>query len=204
MTSFQTEMIYGFSIGIFAFTMVFSGRLIKKTGPLPLAILSFLLYFAVFFLASQSQGPFGILFSALGFVMGLAIGFGYVTPLNTAVRWFPQHKGFVTGIAVFGFGAWSMLTASLVKNYLIQGVDILQFFFWMGVIGYIVILASSLFFSPLRIPHRSRFWWESCHLRFLYHKDLWKKRAGRSLPPGFYLLRSGCNFRTTPRRMASW
>ncbi len=147
LTSLETEMIYGLSIAVFTITMVFSGRLIKKTGPLPLAIVSSLLYFAAFFFASQSGGAFAVLLPCLGIVMGLAIGFGYVTPLTTAVRWFPRHKGLVTGIAVFGFGAGSMITANLANHLLSLHMDILQVFMWMGLVGSMVIMISGLFLS---------------------------------------------------------
>lgn len=144
LSSFQTGVVYGLSIGLFAFSMVFSGRLIVHTGPRPLALLSAFLYAAAFLMASFSGGEFGWILVGLGVLMGIAIGFGYVTPLSTAVRWFPRHRGLVTGIAVFGFGAGSMLSATLVQGLVSQGWDILAVFALLGSGGGALIFLSAL------------------------------------------------------------
>jgi len=146
-TTFQTELIYGLSIGLFAISMIFTGKFIHRVGPRFLALLSSLLYFSAFFLAGQSGGNFLAVFIGLGVLSGFAIGSGYVTPLTTAVRWFPKHKGLVTGIAVFGFGGGSILNASLVQYLLGQGWDILNIFTLLSFLGSIIIFFSGLVMS---------------------------------------------------------
>ena len=42
-----------------------------------------------------------------GVMGGAGIGLGYVTPVATASKWFPDHKGMATGITVMGFAAWA-------------------------------------------------------------------------------------------------
>lgn len=147
LTSFQTEMIYGSSIGVFALTMVFSGRLIAWVGPRFLALTSGMFYFTAFGIAALSGGDFMWLLLGLGLVMGSAIGLGYVVPLSTAVRWFPRHKGLVTGLAVFGFGGGSMLSSWLVQSLLDGGQSILDIFWILGVLGGAVIVFSALVMS---------------------------------------------------------
>lgn len=142
LSSFQTELVYGLSIGLFAVTMLWSGRLILRVGPRPLALSSGLLYFLAFAVAALGRGSFAAVLLGLGVVMGVAIGLGYVTPLTTAVRWFPRHKGLVTGLAVFGFGGGSLLSAYLVQRLLQTGWDILEVFWVLGAFGGVVILLS--------------------------------------------------------------
>ncbi len=147
LTSFQTELIYGLSIATFALTMVFSGRWIARVGPRFLALASGMLYFAAFGIAALSGGDFLWLLLGLGLVMGSAIGLGYVVPLSTAVRWFPRHKGLVTGLAVFGFGGGSLLSSWLVQTLLDGGQSILGIFWILGVLGGVVIVLSALVMS---------------------------------------------------------
>jgi len=47
--------------------------------------------------------PQGLIFS-YGVVAGLGVGFAYVTPIATCIKWFPDKRGFVVGLAVMGFG----------------------------------------------------------------------------------------------------
>jgi OFA family oxalate/formate antiporter-like MFS transporter len=124
-----TVYIFGVSIISFAFTMILAGDLMKKIGPQKTAILgaivmgigAFLSAFFIMLKSSLGYGVLGILVPFIGliigygFLYGAGIGLSYVVPIATANKWFPDKKGFITGVAVAGFGA-----GSFVFNYVIK------------------------------------------------------------------------------------
>jgi MFS transporter, OFA family, oxalate/formate antiporter len=112
-----TVYIFGVSIIAFAITMVVSGNILKKIGPQKTAILGGVVLtigviLSAVFISSKS---FVGLILSYGFLFGAGIGISYVVPIATANKWFPDKKGFITGIAVAGFGA-----GSFIFNYLIK------------------------------------------------------------------------------------
>jgi OFA family oxalate/formate antiporter-like MFS transporter len=75
---------------------------------------------------------------------GIGLGFGYIVPVAVLVKWFPDRRGLITGIAVGGFGAGALVTAPLATR-LIQSVGVLQTFAWLGA-GYLVVTMGTGFF----------------------------------------------------------
>jgi OFA family oxalate/formate antiporter-like MFS transporter len=72
------------------------------------------------------------------------LGFAYIVPVAVLVKWFPDRRGLITGIAVGGFGAGALITAP-VATRLIQTVGVLQTFSYLGVAFLIVTIIASLF-----------------------------------------------------------
>ncbi|MFA5323394.1 MAG: OFA family MFS transporter [Smithella sp.] len=101
-----TQAAWIFSVGLLVFSvvMIISGRMITKTGPRKLACLGGIILGIGYILG----GLFGhSLFTQLifiGIIGGAGIGLAYVVPIAVGVKWFPDKKGMVTGLAVAGFG----------------------------------------------------------------------------------------------------
>jgi OFA family oxalate/formate antiporter-like MFS transporter len=112
-----TVYIFGISIIAFAITMIVSGNILKKIGPQKTAILGGIVIVVGVLLSALfiSIKSFPGLMLSYGFLYGAGIGITYVVPIATANKWFPDKKGFITGIAVAGFGA-----GSFIFNYLIK------------------------------------------------------------------------------------
>jgi OFA family oxalate/formate antiporter-like MFS transporter len=145
----QTQLIFGILIAVFTIAMVFSGRLLESKGPRVLLILCGLLFAAGYITASFSGGSFWMLLLGIGIISGVATGFGYVCPLSVCMRWFPEHKGLVTGIAVAGFGGGAVVLANLAEALLEHGLHSLLIFRWVGVIyGVAIILSGSVISFP--------------------------------------------------------
>jgi len=112
----EAAWIFSAGLATFAVVMVLAGRWQARLGPRLLAVLSGITLGAGYVLG----GFFGTTFWAqllfIGIVGGAGIGLGYVVPIAVGVRWFPDRKGMVTGLAVagFGFGAtiWVQLAGS--------------------------------------------------------------------------------------------
>jgi OFA family oxalate/formate antiporter-like MFS transporter len=114
-----TVYIFGIAIISFAVTMVSAGNIAKRIGPQKTAILGGIILSIGAFLASVfitiKSFP-GMIFS-YGFLFGAGIGIAYVVPIATANKWFPDKKGFITGISVAGFGAGSFIFNYLIKFF---------------------------------------------------------------------------------------
>jgi OFA family oxalate/formate antiporter-like MFS transporter len=113
-------------LACFALAVIFGGRLQDKFGPRVIAtiggaVLGLGLILARF---SESFAPGVALiwliatFSVLG---GIGIGMGYVCPIATCVKWFPDKRGLITGLAVAGFGAGAFFFAPLAKGLVSVG-----------------------------------------------------------------------------------
>src|SRR5664279_4730952 len=88
-------------------------------------------------LASFSANKLWWLYLSYGFIGGLRLGLGYIVPVAVLVKWFPDKRGLITGIAVGGFGAGALITAP-VATRLIQRVGVLPTFAYLGVADLVV------------------------------------------------------------------
>ncbi len=145
----QAGAIFGIAILTFTITMIFAGRIQQTRGPRPVAATGALLFGAGYLLAGLSDGSFPALLASLGLLVGTGTGFGYVCPLATCVRWFPKHKGLVTGVAVAGFGGGAILLSGIAGRFLAENVPVLEIFRWVGVWYGLAALAGAL---ALRFP----------------------------------------------------
>ena len=123
-----------FVLGIAAF---FGGLWLNKKGPRVVALTGGFLYGLGVFLASFSADKLWWLYLSYGVIGGIGLGFGYIVPVAVLVKWFPDKRGLITGIAVGGFGAGALVTAPL-ATHLIQSVGVLTTFAYLG-IGYLVV-----------------------------------------------------------------
>jgi MFS transporter, OFA family, oxalate/formate antiporter len=130
-----------FMLGVSAF---FGGLWLNRKGPRIVALTGGLLYGAGVFLASFSDHYLWWLYLTYGVIGGIGLGFGYIVPIAVLVKWFPDRRGLITGIAVGGFGAGALVTAP-VATRLIEGVGVLQTFAYLGIAFLIVTVVSSYF-----------------------------------------------------------
>lgn len=130
-----------FVLGIAAF---FGGLWLNRTGPRTVALTGGFLYGLGVFLASFSADKLWWLYLSYGVIGGIGLGFGYIVPVAVLVKWFPDRRGLITGVAVGGFGAGALVTAPLATR-LIQSVGVLQTFAWLGA-GYLVVTMATGFF----------------------------------------------------------
>ncbi len=118
----STEIVTTFLIAIFffAFATLISGPLQLKKGPKVTALIGAALYAGGVFLSAFATSP-QMLYLTYGAISGMGVGFVYVVPLATLVKWFPKKKGTITGIAVGTFAAGSIFFKYIIKYFLDQG-----------------------------------------------------------------------------------
>ena len=130
-----------FVLGVSAF---FGGLWLNKRGPRIVALTGGILYGIGVFLASFSDRGLWWLYLSYGVIGGIGLGFSYIVPIAVLVKWFPDRRGLITGIAVGGFGAGALITAP-VATWLIQTVGVLHTFAYLGIAFLIVTVISGYF-----------------------------------------------------------
>ncbi len=129
-------------LAFFALGVVVAGRIQDKMGPKKVAMAGGVMLGAGLILASRMESlmMFTIFFSVLG---GLGIGTAYVCPLATCVKWFPDMRGLITGLAVAGFGAGALVFTPVAKA-LVAATGIMPTFMWLGIIFLVAVVLGSM------------------------------------------------------------
>src|SRR5215510_16108439 len=115
----------------------------RRVGPCRLAIAAGIFYEAGIFLGSFSAGHLYWLYFSYGLLAGVGLGLGYIVPVATLVKWFPDKRGLITGIAVAGFGSGALITAPIATR-LIASVGTLQTFAILGAAYFVTVVSSAL------------------------------------------------------------
>jgi OFA family oxalate/formate antiporter-like MFS transporter len=140
----QVTFTFTISIFVLGFASFFGGLWMNRVGPRTVALTAGVFYGLGVFLASFSANKLWWLYLSYGFIGGIGLGLGYIVPVATLVKWFPDRRGLITGIAVGGFGAGALITAP-VATRLIQTVGVLPTFAYLGVAYFIIAIIASLF-----------------------------------------------------------
>lgn len=116
-TKMQAAMIFSAGLATFAVVMVLAGRLQAKLGPRPIAIAGGVVLGLGYVLGGFLGSSFAMQFLCIGIVGGAGIGLAYVVPIAVGVKWFPDKKGMITGLAVAGFGFGATLWVKLAGSW---------------------------------------------------------------------------------------
>jgi MFS transporter, OFA family, oxalate/formate antiporter len=135
-----------FSITILAlgFAAFFGGLWMGHSGPRIVAITAGVLYGVGIFLASFAENSLALLYLTYGLLGGVGIGLGYIVPVATLIKWFPDKRGFITGIAVAGFGGGAFVTA-FIANALVASAGVFSAFAILGVVYVVMVVGAALF-----------------------------------------------------------
>src|SRR6202030_398907 len=139
----EVTLTFTISIFVLGFAAFFGGLWLNRKGPRIVALTGGALYGLGVFLASFSHS-LTWLYLSYGVIGGIGLGFGYIVPVAVLVKWFPDRRGLITGIAVGGFGAGALITAP-VATRLIQSVGVLSTFAYLGIAYFVVTIISSAF-----------------------------------------------------------
>ncbi len=105
----ETQIVFGVALASFAVVMVLAGRRLGTWGPRRLALAGGLVLGSGYAIAGIGGGTsFPAVLLGVGLIGGSGIGLAYVVPIAVGMRWFPDHKGMITGVAVAGFGFGAM------------------------------------------------------------------------------------------------
>ena len=148
-----TQSAWAFSITIFTLgvSAAWAGQALPRLGPRRLALLGSALFSIGYLIGGLALylDWIPLFYLGYGVIGGAGIGMGYVTPVATVAKWFPDRKGLVTGIVVMGFGVGAFLLSKGLAPLLVlqAGEDLSLVFVWLGVIFACVLIPCSLFLS---------------------------------------------------------
>ncbi|MDT0651563.1 L-lactate MFS transporter [Autumnicola edwardsiae] len=125
------------------------GRFVERNGPRKSAMLA-----AVLFGLGQAGSGFAVSIDSLtlfilsyGLLSGIGLGIGYISPVSTLVKWFPDRRGLATGMAVLGFGSGALITAPVAAS-LMESVGITTTFYILGGSYFLLMTAGALYIAP--------------------------------------------------------
>lgn len=150
----QTIAPYRYSLLAFAAGMILAGFWQDRKGPRIVASVGgFLLGTGCFLAAFLGDTVSGLIFS-YGIVAGVGVGFAYVTPIAMCIKWFPDRRGMIVGVAVMGFGVGPLLFGPLLEILLGSdasrlGETIPRTFLVLAAIFYIGVIGAAQFY---RVP----------------------------------------------------
>jgi len=143
----EVTVAFELAILVLGFAAFLGGLWMKRSGPGPVAFLAAILYGAGTVLAGPSNS-LTLLYITYGVIGGAGLGLGYIVPVATLIRWFPDRRGMITGIAVAGFGAGALITAPIAQR-LIAVVGVSETFMILGTAYFaIILLASTVVKNP--------------------------------------------------------
>lgn len=145
----ETQFTFSLAIFFLGMSAAFLGSYVEKLGPKKsgrLAALFFGAGIAGSGLAVYAHSLWG-LYLSYGVIGGIGLGLGYITPITSLVKWFPDKKGLATGLAIMGFGFAALISSPLIV-YLIAHTSIPTTFFIMGGSYFVIILAASSYIAP--------------------------------------------------------
>ncbi|MDQ5984898.1 MAG: MFS transporter, OFA family, oxalate/formate antiporter [Syntrophus sp. SKADARSKE-3] len=128
-------------LAFFATGVIFAGRIQDKIGPRIVATVGGILLGSGLVMASFATNllMFTLAFSVVG---GIGIGTAYVCPIATCVKWFPDKRGMITGLAVAGFGAGALVFTPIAKAF-IASSGIMSTFMYLGLIFLVAVVAGA-------------------------------------------------------------
>ncbi len=158
----SVQVTFMICIGVIGCAAAFGGMLVDKRGPRFVATIGGILFGIGTLLGGLADqlGSIVLLYVGYGLIAGLGNGFGYVTPIATLIRWFPDKRGLVTGLAVMGFGAGAFfmgrIAPAMINGFksvdpsgkiLASGVST-TFYIWGVVFLVLVTAAAQLYKNP--------------------------------------------------------
>ncbi|MCQ8182352.1 OFA family MFS transporter [Methylomonas sp. SURF-1] len=153
-----TELGWIFSLAIvfLGLSAAFGGKWLEKVGPRLTMFVAACCFGGGFFIAALGVKlhQIGLLYLGYGVIGGIGLGLGYVSPVSTLIKWFPDRRGMATGMAIMGFGGGAMIGAPLSVWLMDQfrsatSVGVMETFWVMGGLYFCSMLIGAL---AIRIP----------------------------------------------------
>lgn len=118
-----SEVVWIFTVAILVlgFAAAFAGKWLEEVGPRTVGIVAAFCWGGGYIVGSLGiyLNQVWLLYLGYGVIGGCGLGLGYVSPVSTLIRWFPDRRGMATGMAIMGFGGGAMLGTPL-KEYFLQ------------------------------------------------------------------------------------
>jgi MFS family permease len=154
----QTELAWIFTLAIvfLGLSAAVFGRWMEHVGPRKSGVVAACCWSLGFFLSAIGIRWHNIwlLYLGYGVLGGCGLGIGYITPVSTLIKWFPDRRGMATGMAIMGFGGGALIASPLSQVLLdhyksATSVGVAQSFITLGIVYLVAMLFGAFLF---RIP----------------------------------------------------
>jgi len=149
----QVAWVFSLAICFLGLAAAWGGINLPKYGPKKLAMLGGALFGVGYLIGAfaLSIKSLPLLYLGYGVIGGTGLGLGYVTPVATAAKWFPDKKGFITGMVVMGFGFGALLMSKIFAPMLIEmtsGNMVLVFAYLGAIFLVLTLIVASFLENP--------------------------------------------------------
>lgn len=132
------------------------GGWLERVGPRKAGVISAILWCGGMMISALGihLHQFWLMLLGSGVIGGIGLGLGYISPVSTLIKWFPDRRGLATGMAIMGFGGGAMigspLAAELMKFFATDtDVGVMQTFMVMALVYFVFMLGGALSY---RVP----------------------------------------------------
>ncbi len=155
-TKEQVVAIFSIAIMFLGLSAALFGRWLERAGPRKAMLAAALFFGSGFFVAALGVGlhRLPLVYLGYGVLGGIGLGLGYISPVSTLIKWFPDRPGMATGLAIMGFGGGAMIASPLSVNlmdHFKNGADagIVQTLMVMGALYFVFMLFGVV---AVRVP----------------------------------------------------
>ena len=148
-------VVFSIAIAMLGLSAAFGGPWMERNGPRKAMVLSAICWSLGFVVASLglSTGQLWLVYLGYGVLGGIGLGIGYISPVSTLIKWFPDRPGLATGLAIMGFGGGALI-ASPLSNRLMQAFggdpdSTVPTFLVLGALYFVVMLTGA---AVIRVP----------------------------------------------------
>ena len=149
LTKSEAALPFSVDIGMIFIGTFIGGRIQDRRGPRAVALTGGVIYSIGVLLAGLAggQGQFWLLILGYGVIAGFGLGLAYIVPIAMLQKWFPDHRGLITGIAVGGFGFGAVLTSPIAQSLVAHYSAVpTRSFLWLGIAYLVMVLVGGAFF----------------------------------------------------------
>src|SRR5947209_11763204 len=142
----SVQLTFTLAILFLGLGTIIGGLWQDRVGPRKVATVAGIIYGIGYILASYFTKNHSLmgLYLSYGVLGGIGMGMGYITPVATLVKWFPDKRGLMTGVAVAGYGAGALVMSPIAAS-LIPGKGIPATFTGFGIVYLILVVAAAQF-----------------------------------------------------------
>jgi MFS family permease len=149
-------IIFSIAIGMLGLSAAFGGRWVERAGPRKAMALAAVCWASGFVVGALGVATkqLWLVYLGYGVIGGIGLGIGYISPVSTLIKWFPDRPGMATGLAIMGFGGGALiaspLTNKLLSTFAAQPQDaIVPAFLTLAAIYFAAMMAGSF---TVRVP----------------------------------------------------
>ena len=119
-TATDITIIFSIAIVMLGLSAAFGGTWVERNGPRKAMALSATCWSLGFLIAALgiAGGQLWLVYLGYGFLGGIGLGIGYISPVSTLIKWFPDRPGLATGLAIMGFGGGALVASPLSNRLL--------------------------------------------------------------------------------------